>query len=139
MIIRGLTLNQIQKAVASVPNADWEYIYPLGGGYRVKLKVKDSKGLYHRRGLFHRSSSYIRPDGAMGRKEYPPKRLAALCWHGFKEVFEAMYQLNPATVIITAKIRYQNKEDFEDNYRDTGYQNIGSTMYPVQYNEACDC
>jgi len=115
MIIRGLTREQIEKAVYSVPNADWEYINPLGRGYRVKLRVKDSKGPYHRRGMCYRNSSYIQPDGSMGTKEYPPKRLASLCWHGFKEVFEAMY------------------------HRETGYQDIGSMMCPVQYNEACDC
>ena len=119
MIIRGLTREQIEKAVYSVPNADWEYINPLGRGYRVKLRVKDSKGPYHRRGMCYRNSSYIQPDGSMGTKEYPPKRLASLCWHGFKEVFEAMYKINPNTTIITARIRYSNQEDFEDNHTDT--------------------
>lgn len=143
MIIRGLTKQQIESAVVSVENASWEYIKPRGRGFLVKLRIRDSKGPYHRRGLSRpsRQVEVRQPDGSLGRetRSYEPRRLASLCWHGFREVFDAMYETNPDTVIITAKARYDGKKDYKEKYQETAYENVGPRMYPIEYQEACDC
>ena len=139
MIVRGLTREQLEEAISSVPNASYEYIDRLGKGYRVKLRVVDSKGPYHRRGLTYTSRAIKLPDGTPSTKQYPPKRLASLCWHGFREVFMAIYSRHRDAVIITGRARYNDRDHFVETYRNTGHDNIGSRMIPMEYQEACDC
>ena len=139
MIIRGLTKKQLEEAISSVPNASYEYLDKCGSGYRMKLRVKDSKGPYHRRGLSHTSRAVELPDGTPSWKDYPPKRLASLCWHGFREVFMAVYSRHRNAVIITGRARYNDRDHFLNTYRFTGHDNVGSKILPIEYREACDC
>lgn len=66
-------------------------------------------------------------------------RVAAVCWHGFRDYFRAVYQLEPAARFQTALDTWQNSEDFEARFRSSGHRNIGSQACPVLACEACRC
>jgi hypothetical protein len=40
---------------------------------------------------------------------------------------------------VTAKARYQGFEDFQNKASQVGRGNVGSMMYPISYEESCDC
>ena len=92
---------------------------PRGGGKRYRAK-------WHRRGLGF----------PQGSGEHP---VNAVCWHGFREFFRAVYRREPNAVFRTAMAIYKGSDGFETTFLATGYKNIGSQMYPVQAREACFC
>jgi hypothetical protein len=121
MIIRGLTEAQIHQAVDKVENAQVEYTNrKTKNAVNVKLTVKSSRGKYGKTSVGY---------GRVGQR-----RVHALCWHGFRDVFFEIFKLNPNAVIITAQARYDGLEDFREKYPRTGNKNIGSMIEPVRYN-----
>ena len=90
------------------------------------LKVRDSKKAGHRVGFSRRK------DG--GRR-----RLKSACWHAHRDVMKAIFDMNPESVLKTAKVYYKGKDDFYEKFEDTGYGNIGSIMEPILYRELCEC
>jgi hypothetical protein len=68
-----------------------------------------------------------------GRKGPEGRRIAAACWHVHGDLFDALWDRNPDTVIIAGPLTMRGKGD---NWQD---RNIGSTMRPFYYSEACDC
>lgn len=67
------------------------------------------------------------------------RRVHAVCWHGFRDFFHAVYRREPGAIFRTAFATYRGKEGFEACYRETGHRNIGSKMAPVMAAEACRC
>lgn len=71
-------------------------------------------------------------------------RVAAVCWHGHRDFFRALYAINPH-VVITSRglggftIRYNNAADFEREFPKTAYRNIGAIMRPAYACEYCTC
>ena len=63
----------------------------------------------------------------------------AICWHGFRDYFRAVYKRAPEASFRTALATYKDRDHFEATFGPTGYRNIGSKMYPVQIREACFC
>ena len=94
--------------------------------WRVKLGVKDSRGQYGRRG-----HSFNR-DGER-------RRVAALCWHGFRDFLTELYQHSPYAVVRTARATYEDVNHFHATFSATGNGNIGSWAAPLRYRDACDC
>jgi len=127
MKVKGLTLKQLTSVVNSVVNVTFEYP-PIkqGNYYRFKLRCQMSQGPFHRLGQSITSKGNRR-------------KLVALCWHGYREVMQRIYKVNPDTIISTAQITYHDKRDFDRNYHETGYKNIGSMIEPFNYIDACEC
>lgn len=69
----------------------------------------------------------------------PQRRVAAVCWHGHRDFFRALFKRCPDAQIVTAVARYHGREDFETKFEATGDQNIGSQWYPMLYRDACEC
>jgi hypothetical protein len=67
------------------------------------------------------------------------RRVHAVCWHGFRDFFRAVYRQEPNAKFVTAMDTWKNSEDFEERFRETGFKNIGSMMCPVAAAEACRC
>jgi len=65
--------------------------------------------------------------------------IEALCWHGFKAFFDELYRREARASVRTAFVHYKDAGDFEAKYQETGYRNIGSQMYPLEAQDACDC
>jgi len=126
MIVRGLTDNQIRDGVLDTPNCDLQYIDKHGSGFRVKLSVLSTKD----------GQRYYRTSAS---GFHPNRKVAALCWHGFRHVMRNWFLINADTVIITAQARYNGSVHFELIHDDTGNKNIGSQAYPIAFRDACNC
>lgn len=67
------------------------------------------------------------------------RRVNAVCWHGFRDFFRAVYRIEPGAVFSTAFDTWRGSEDFEARFRESGHKNIGSQMVPMAAAEACRC
>jgi len=65
------------------------------------------------------------------------RRVHAVCWHGFRDYFRAVYRLEPQAVFHTAIATWRGRDDFERRFEATGDVNIGSQMAPVRARDAC--
>jgi len=70
---------------------------------------------------------------------YNDRRVYAVCWHGFRDYFRAVYALAPDAVFNTAFDRWKGSQDFEERYRSSGHRNVGSQMAPRCAAEVCAC
>jgi hypothetical protein len=52
---------------------------------------------------------------------------------------QVLFKINPEAKLRTTMARYYGVEEFNKNFPATGQRNIGSTMRPCQYREACIC
>src|SRR4051812_477846 len=69
------------------------------------------------------------------------RRVAAVCWHGHRDFFRALFRCAPAAVVSTSrmgKTKY-TADSFEHIFESTGYVNIGSMVQPCYYRNACEC
>lgn len=142
MVVKGVTLEDLAKAMARASGAydgNLEFAYsPVAlnqRGDRWRFRVKARSGAKNRR-------TGERPPGCMVR--YCPFRgvergAAAACWHAFRDFMRALLELKPEAVIKSAAATYRGSEGFEENYRETGWRNIGSQMYPLHHADACEC
>ena len=93
---------------------------------RVRLiKIKENKN-YQRVGFSK-------------NKDGSRKKVNSICWHGYKDFLIEMYKYHPNARVVTAQATYLNKEDFEQKYPDTAFNNIGSMVDPLYYSDACLC
>jgi hypothetical protein len=67
------------------------------------------------------------------------RKVHAVCWHGYRDFMQAVFDRFPAARIQTSFADYRGAEDFADKYPATAYKNIGSLMYPVYVSDACEC
>lgn len=72
-------------------------------------------------------------------KSGEPRKVSAICWHGYRDFMRAVFNYHPDARIQTGKADYCGAQDFEDKHRDTGYINIGSMMYSMTMVDACSC
>ena len=115
MIIRGATEREIYEALETANlkfegNLAFDRIYPEDEGFRLTLRVKDSKGPGHRIG-------------------FSGRRLVRACWHAHGTFFDAL----PTTATIRTGRRVIHPGDAWEDF------NIGSIIYPFYYSEACEC
>ena len=101
-----------------------------GNCYRVKLVKKKENKNYQRKGFYN-------------NKNGTPRKVNAICWHGYRDFLTALYKiysdLRVFTSMSTTQITYNNKQDFELKYPDTANINIGSMVQPLSYKDACFC
>ena len=74
------------------------------------------------------------------------RTIAAVCWHGHRDFFRALFALAPDCKVQTRHTRqftaagctWYTRQNFEQTFRysDT---NIGSQMQPMLYSDACWC
>jgi hypothetical protein len=67
------------------------------------------------------------------------RRVHAVCWHGFRDFFRAVYRREPGAVFKTAFDTWKGSEDFEARFAFSGHRNIGSQVAPMMAAEACVC
>lgn len=104
------------------------------------LRVKSSKGPGHRRSISQFS---------------PSRRMVSACWHVHRDVMIEIFHSFPEARLTsslsnnsihiglgycrTTGVEYNGYNDFMVLYPDTGQFNIGSKVYPVMAEDACDC
>jgi hypothetical protein len=127
MIITGLTTAELHDVVAKLNAGDYdgninvEYADAMsatGTRINVKLGTLDSRKHGSRRAWSGRHGKW-------------------LCWHGFRDVFRAVMDINPDARIKTGKTIYKGKQHFEDTYENTADINVGSMVQPAYMPEMC--
>ena len=116
------SINQIANKL----EIEIDYNSISGNCYRVKLNKKKENKNYQRKGFYN-------------NKNGTPRKVNAICWHGFRDFLTELYKIYSDLRVFTAQITYNNKEDFELKYPDTANINIGSMVQPLNYEDACFC
>jgi hypothetical protein len=66
------------------------------------------------------------------------RRVAAVCWHGHRDIMRDLFQLHPDARLKSALADYRGAQDFEEKHLDTqgstNHWNVG-----LSYGEACVC
>ena len=118
--------NTILHEIKLKLNIDIDYNAISNNCFRVKLNKKKENKNYQRTGF------YTNKDGT-------PRKINAICWHGFRDFLLNLYEHSDKLRVVTAQATYLNKEDFLNKYPDTAYNNIGSQIQPMNYADACLC
>ena len=63
----------------------------------------------------------------------------AVCWHGHFNFMAKVFELDPTATFQTGFDTWAGQDDFFARAPASGTRNIGSMMYPLNYNGACDC
>ena len=116
------SINQIANKL----EIEIDYNSISGNCYRVKLVKKKENKNYQRKGFYN-------------NKNGTPRKVNAICWHGYRDFLTELYKIYSDLRVFTAQITYNNKEDFELKYPDTANINIGSMVQPLSYKDACFC
>lgn len=101
---------------------------------------KPKDGFPSRRYQLVRSSAFPYSRGAMGVRRDGRRNVWAVCWHGHREFFRALFAIAPEAIVrVAATGQRYTAENFEETHVPTGGQNIGSRIEPLYRSEACDC
>ena len=116
MIVRGTNNGEIEAAAAAT-------------GVELRNVRREGRGV----------AFVIRPlSEKYKRRSHTGRRVHAVCWHGHRDFYRAIFEAAPDAVIITARARYNGADHFEQTYEQTD-GNIGSQAQPMYYSDACDC
>lgn len=66
------------------------------------------------------------------------RRINAVCWHGFRDFYRALFSLTPNAGIRSMLASWDGVEDFESSYRQTGHRQVGPRIYPYSIVDKCD-
>lgn len=85
-----------------------------GNACRFTLRVRDA---------------YAKP----ARRSASGRRLVSANWQAHKEVMEALFDLYPDAVLVTALTTYTGRDDFRRRFAETYNHNVGSAANPVAF------
>ena len=116
------SINQISNKL----NIKLDYNLVSKNCMRVKLvKTKENKN-YQRKGFYN-------------NKNGTPRKVNAICWHGFKDFLTNLFDQYPKLRVVTAQITYNGYDEFMSKFESTAIINIGSQVQPLNYEDACFC
>lgn len=140
----GVTQEQLEKA-AGPPSGAPVRLYglrPTAKGWRFTLKTYTPTGCNGRPAKaatpYRRLSQHVdrKKDGTPYQRTVP----GAVCWHGHRDFFRALYKLAPEAIIKTALATYRNSRHFEEAFPGTRQVATDSPrMNTVPYDQACTC
>ncbi len=142
MIASNVSLETLQSAAESV-GVSISAEATSGSGRRFRLKV--SPGVPPDSAL---TPAGNRRRGAAGDGSYQrisasafddSRRVAAVCWHGFRDFFRAAFAIEPSAKFATALDTWDGSDDFEERFRYSGHRNVGSQFRPIAACEVCRC
>lgn len=124
-------------------------------GVEAEIETVNQKGTRHRVKLFPLvtedhlcTKSGRRIEGEKGDAAYQRestgygtagRRVNAVCWHGFRDYFRAVFAEAPEATFRTSLNTWRGSEDFEKRFLASGYKNIGPRIAPVSIVDACRC
>jgi hypothetical protein len=141
MTATNVTREVLEAAAAEVGvRAEIEPLSQSGTRYRVKLYPVPPPEAYTKGG---RRRAGERGDARWQRTSASAfgedRRVHAVCWHGFRAFFRAVYRRDPGVTFRTAAATYKGSEHFEAVHPSTARRNIGSQFRPVTMAGACRC
>jgi hypothetical protein len=149
MIASKVTREVLEVAAATVGvSVDITTLNQRGTRHRVKVNSAPTAANYRtataRDGITYRvryqdergDAPYQRESvgyGSAGR------RVHAVCWHGWRDYFRAVYQTTPDATFRTVVDTWRGSQDFEARFAASGRKNIGPPIAPVAMADACRC
>lgn len=137
MLAKNITKYELEE-VASKVSVGLPYDpYPSGGGLRVRfVPVRDEE--------FKKEHGYYKFQRQSAGAFNEDRKVWALCWHGYRDVFRASFKIAPAARFYTALakragIKFYDAHNFESCFEETASINIGSQFRPVYASDACFC
>ena len=141
MIVSNVTKNTLETAAIEVGvTLNIDALNKVGTRWRVKVLPLVPAEAY--------TPSGRRRTGEKGNAPYQRtspsyfnrgRRVHAVCWHGFRDFFRAVFRREPDAVFRTILATYRGSDDFETKYPETGYINFGPPIAPVTAAEVCAC
>jgi hypothetical protein len=139
MIASNVSLQTLVDAAADI-GVEIEASALSASGRRFRVKVSPKVGAEQR------TESGRRKRGENGDSAYQrvswdgaERRVHAVCWHGFRDFFRAVFSVEPEARFYTAYDKWLGSEDFEARFRFSGHKNIGSMFSPMLAADACRC
>ena len=127
MKIKGITVDDLVAAVSIVSREQYD-------GNIIFNRSPDRIGNF-----LHFTLRVINSKGPGAKISHSGRRSVALCWHGHRDVMRELFRNHPTALLVTAVARYDGLMSFDQQYLETGYQNVGSQVDPLLYQEACEC
>lgn len=142
MIASNVSLHTLESAAASC-GLEIKTTTLSGSGRRHRVKVNPGKlppealtPAGNRRKGEVGDNRYQRVSLNMDGSE---RRVAAVCWHGFRDFFRACFAVEPDARFKTAMDTWGGSADFEARFAASGHRNIGSAFMPLRAADACRC
>jgi hypothetical protein len=127
MKIRGLNLAEFTAIVEKISNETYhgnviveENAHDTDNGCQARIKVVDSSGTGSRRAVSGR-------------------RMAAACWHAYRDVIHAVLDEYGYAKIDTGMEKYHGMAEFLRLYPGTADKNIGSAYQAAYMPDMCEC
>jgi hypothetical protein len=86
-----------------------------------------------------REHQFLAGTGNLGYTFNQGRVVNAVCWHGYRDFFMRLFDLEATAKAVTGVSRYDGIAGFYASYPETGWKNIGSMMQPMNYHDACNC
>lgn len=142
LIITGITTKQFTDIIAKLNVGGYEdNLRPLIGRefsanrFSARVVVNDSGA----REFGPPKAGQVALSAPGARKSAHGRRIPAACWHAYRDVLAAIFDVNPKAAVRTALSTYLDREHFYHQYPATAHRNIGSMMSPAYMPELCDC
>jgi len=137
MIASKVTRETLEAAARDIGVA--AQIDGMGRRFKVKLLPDVPAECYTAGGRRKRGERGHAPYQRTSAGTHDERRVHAVCWHGFRDYFRAVYKREPDAVFRTAIDTWRGADDFEARYRASGHHNVGSQIYPRAMAEVCAC
>jgi len=141
MTASGVTEKVLRDAAKQVQvKMDLSPLNQKGTRWQVKLYPLVPSDAYTPRGQRRYGDRGNAPWQMLREGQYGQRRrVNAVCWHGFRAFFRAVYERTPDARFRTARAVYNGWDHFEEVHPETGDQNIGSAFSPLAHRDACAC
>lgn len=138
MIVTGITPEQFAGIVDKLSESTY------GGNLAADIGRQYSATRFNARVVVHDSGARmfgpkIKKSAPGARRSWSGRRIAASCWHAYRDVLAGVFDVNPNARVYTAMAKYIGRDGFLANYPRTAAQNVGSMVQPAYMPELCDC
>lgn len=133
LIDTALQTAAVQTGVQINPRRRWDHT--RGTSFRLAL---DDTGLRTPSGRYQVKNGERMLPRYCRTSWYSRRIVNAVCWHGHRDFFRALFAILPDLKVRTSMATYTGAT-FESIYRDTYYKNAGSQMQPAEYGSLCIC
>jgi hypothetical protein len=149
MLAKNVTREILESAASKVGvSLDITSLNQKGTRHRVKVNSLPTEGNYRTATAKDGTTYPVRFKDERGDAPYQResvgyglagRRVSAVCWHGFRDLFRAVFAQVPEAVFATAVDTWRGSEDFEQRFPASGHRNIGPQIAPVMMADACRC
>ena len=138
MIVTGISSQQFREIVQKISDTTY------AGNLRAEVGREYSATRFAGRVIVVDSGAKmfgqkIKQSAPGARRSHSGRRIAASCWHAYRDVLAAIFDANPDARVYTAMAKYRGRDGFLASYPATAHKNVGSQFEPAYMPELCDC